>query len=38
MKVPEPPPEYLEFLEPFGAEIKALALAARAMVLRAAPG
>ena len=38
MKVPEPPPEYLEFLKPFSAEITALALAARAMVLRAAPG
>jgi hypothetical protein len=38
MKVPEPPAEYLEFLKPFSAEITALALVARAMVLRAAPG
>jgi hypothetical protein len=38
MKVPEPPAEYLEFLKPFSAEITALALAARAMVLHAAPG
>ena len=38
MKVPPPRAEYLEFLQPFGAEIRALALAAREMVLRAAPG
>jgi hypothetical protein len=38
MSVPAPRPEYLEFLKPFGAEITELALATRALVLRAAPG
>ena len=38
MSVPAPRTEYLEFLKPFGAEITQVALATRAMVLRAAPG
>lgn len=37
MNVPAPRTEYLEFLKPFGPEITELALATRAVVLRAAP-
>jgi hypothetical protein len=37
MSIPPPRREYLEFLKPFGAEITEVALATRAMVLRAAP-
>ena len=38
MSVPAPLPEYLEFLKLFDSEIRALTLATREMVLRAAPG
>src|SRR5438874_12679647 len=36
-RVPEPRPEYLEFLSPFEPRITELALAARALVLEEAP-
>ena len=38
MSIAAPRAEYLEFLKPFGAEITALAVATRQLVLRAAPG
>jgi hypothetical protein len=37
-RVPAPPPDYLEFLRPYGPEITALALAVRAFVMGEARG